>query len=187
MGLSSKRKRALKRLRSNASEVWEQQKAVLDQASEVLRQASRQAAQVGREDVVPRVKDAVDNRIRPAVASGISATRSAAGTARDRVVGEVLPAVASAIGSAVAVLETAKDPRVRAVAGRVGKTVSKAGAKVGVTTAKSAGPGRYILIGIGVVAFAGAAYAAWQTLRADDELWVADEVLDDDEEPTPAM
>ncbi len=37
------------------------------------------------------------------------------------------------------------------------------------------GPGRYILIGIGVVAAIGVAYAAWQTLRADDELWVDDE------------
>ena len=39
---------------------------------------------------------------------------------------------------------------------------------------KSAGPGRYILIGLGVVAVAGIAYAAWQTLRADDDLWIED-------------
>ena len=26
----------------------------------------------------------------------------------------------------------------------------------------------------GVVAFAGIAYAAWQTLRADDDLWIED-------------
>ena len=31
----------------------------------------------------------------------------------------------------------------------------------------------------GVVAVAGVAYAAWQTLRADDELWVSDEVDDE--------
>ena len=40
---------------------------------------------------------------------------------------------------------------------------------------ESSGPGRYILIGIGLVAVAGLAYAAWQTLRADAELWVSDE------------
>ena len=39
---------------------------------------------------------------------------------------------------------------------------------------KSAGPGRYILIGLGVVATLGVAYAAWQTLRADDDLWIED-------------
>ena len=41
------------------------------------------------------------------------------------------------------------------------------------------GPGRGCLAqdGVGVVAAAGVAYAAWQTLRADDELWVADDPL----------
>jgi hypothetical protein len=34
--------------------------------------------------------------------------------------------------------------------------------------------------GVGVVAAAGLAYAAWQTLRADDELWVSDEADDDE-------
>ncbi len=78
------------------------------------------------------------------------------------------------VGSALAMLEAAKDPRVRDVV----KRVSKAGQRVGIVEApKSTGPGRYILIGLGVVAFAGIAYAAWQTLRADDDLWIED--LDD--------
>ena len=70
------------------------------------------------------------------------------------------------------VLEAAKDPRVRDVV----RKVSRAGEKAGVVTMpkKSSGPGRYILIGLGVVAVAGVAYAAWQTLRADDELWIED-------------
>ena len=34
-----------------------------------------------------------------------------------------------------------------------------------------------ILIGIGVVTFAAIAYAAYQTLRADDELWIDDEAI----------
>ena len=37
------------------------------------------------------------------------------------------------------------------------------------------GVGGYFLIALGVIAVAGLAYAAWQTLRADDELWVVDE------------
>jgi hypothetical protein len=49
---------------------------------------------------------------------------------------------------------------------------------VGLGRSKSShGPGRYILIGVGVVAAAGIAYAAWQTLRADDDLWIDDEEL----------
>ena len=37
------------------------------------------------------------------------------------------------------------------------------------------GVGTYLAIGAGVIAAAGVAYAVWQTFRADDELWVADE------------
>ncbi len=174
MGLSRKRKRELKRLRSTASQLWDQQREILEQAGRVVREASLQAAHVGREEVVPRIKDAVDNRIRPGLATGVAATKTAAGMTRDKVVEDVLPAVASAIGSAVAVLEAAKDPRVRAAAGRIGRSVGKFSSKAGVTAVKSSGPGKYILIGVGAVAVVGAAYAAWQVLRADDELWVAD-------------
>jgi hypothetical protein len=54
---------------------------------------------------------------------------------------------------------------------------------------KGPGPGTFILIGLGVVAVAGVAYAAWQTLRADENLWIEDladvgaiDVGDDDED-----
>ncbi len=174
MGLSRKRKRELKRLRSTTSQLWDHQKEILEQATQVLKEASRQAAQVGREEVIPRMKDAVDNHIRPGVATGVAVTRSAVGTTRDKVVDDVLPAVASVIGSALAALEAAKDPRVRAAAGRIGKNVGKFSSRAGAVAAKSSGPGRYILVGVGAVAVAGIAYAAWQVLRADDELWVAD-------------
>ena len=40
--------------------------------------------------------------------------------------------------------------------------------------------GTYLAIGAGIIAAAGVAYAVWQTFRADDELWVADD------EPTPS-
>ena len=63
----------------------------------------------------------------------------------------------------------------------LGDTVEEiATEKVGIIKPKPVGAGRYILIGIGVVAAAAVAYAAWQTLRADDDLWVEDEP----EEPT---
>jgi hypothetical protein len=175
VGLSRKREKELDRLKGTAAHVWDEQKDVIDHASRVVREASRQAALLGREEVAPRVRDAVDNHIRPSLASA----RSAAGSTREKFVEEVLPGVASALSSAIAVLDAARDPRVREALGRVGKAGSKLGSKVGakvaVTPAKSSGPGRYILIGVGVVAAVGLAYAAWQTLRADDELWVTDE------------
>jgi 2-keto-3-deoxy-L-rhamnonate aldolase RhmA len=87
--------------------------------------------------------------------------------------------VSSALASALAVLEAAKNPEVRAAFARVSKGTRSLGEKAGIVPEKSPGPGRYILIGIGVVAFAGVAYAAWQTLRADDSLWI-----EDDPEPT---
>ena len=55
--------------------------------------------------------------------------------------------------------------------------VSKVGSKAGIV-AKSGGPGKYILIAVCSVVVAVIAYAAWQTLRADDELWVADDMGD---------
>ena len=39
------------------------------------------------------------------------------------------------------------------------------------------GAGGVVAIILGVAAAAGVLYAAWQTLRADDELWVADDPL----------
>lgn len=183
VGLSRKRRKELERLRGTASDLWDEQKEVLDRASRVVREASRQVAGLSREEVAPRVRDAVDNHLRPGVASGIAATRSAAGTTREKFVDDVLPAVTSALSSALAVIEASKNPQVREALSRVGKAGAKVGSKVGSkvvpSAAKSSGPGRYILIGVGLVAAAGLAYAAWQTLRADDELWVSDEPDDD--------
>ena len=42
---------------------------------------------------------------------------------------------------------------------------------------KSMGAGGVIAIILGAAAAIGVLYAAWQTLRADDELWVADDPL----------
>ena len=171
MALSRKRQRELKRLKRSAEELWDEQRDAIEHASAVLRDARRQAPNYAREEVAPRVRDAYEDNLRPAVESGFRATRRAASAARDRWSDDVIPAITGAVGSALAMLEAAKDPRVRDVA----RKVSRAGKRAGlVTPPKSSGPGRYILIGLGVVAFAGIAYAAWQTLRADDDLWIED-------------
>jgi hypothetical protein len=179
MALSRKREKELKRLREAAFELWDDQKDVLEHAQHVVREASHQAAQLSREEVAPRVRDAIDHNVRPAVATGIAAGRSVAGTARDRIQHDVLPAVSSALASALAVLEVSKDPRVREALGRVREFSDRLAPKVEVAPPKGAGPGRYILVGVALVAAAGVAYAAWQTLRADDELWVSDEETDE--------
>ena len=187
VALSRKRKKELKRLRGNADTLLQDQKDVLEQASKVVREASRQASNYAREEIAPRVRETYDDRVRPAVNSGLSVTRSAAHTAREKITDDVLPAVSGAIGSALAVLEAAKHPDVRkAIAdatSSASKTANKVGVKVGlVQPPKSSGPGKYILIGLAVVAVAGIAYAAYQTLRADDDLWIDDEIDESDVE-----
>ena len=169
MELSRKRKKELKKLRAAAYEIVENQRELLGQASNVARQAGHHAADIGRENVAPAVRDVYENRFVPGV-------NSVADTARDKLSHDVVPAISSALASAIAVLEVAKDPRVRDALKRANSAGTDLGKKVGIVPSKpTPGPGRYILIGIGVVAAVGVAYAAWQTLRADDELWVADE------------
>jgi len=214
MGLSRKRQRELSKLKDHAEELWDDQKDVLDHASQVVREASRQAANYAREEVSPRVHAALEDHVKPAVNSGLSTAKSAVTTTREKLSEDVFPAVSTALGSAFAVLDVAKDPHVRdaiknvkaagdqigskaaevsAKASAVGAKASKkaakaakAGKKAGKSFTKqvvkntplqkkSPGPGRYILIGIIVVGVAAVVYAAWQTLRADDDLWIDEE------------
>jgi hypothetical protein len=170
MGLSKKRQRELNRLKNQAESLWDDQREVLEHANKVMRDARRQAAAYTREEVAPRLRE------------GVAGARSVASSARERLVEDVLPAVSSALGSAIAVLEVSKNPHFREAVARVRNAGTSVGTKVGIVQPKPAGPGRYILIGLGVVAAAAIAYAAWQTLRADDDLWIDDEPasIDDD-------
>ncbi|MCU1638367.1 MAG: hypothetical protein JWL94_1014 [Microbacteriaceae bacterium] len=203
MGLSRKRGKELKKLKHSAADLWDEQRDVLERASDVVREARRQLSNASREEFVPRVRGAVDQHIVPVVTTGYTATKTAVGDVRHRVVHEVLPGVSSALAGALATLEVSKDPRVREIVRHVhstsdrvsanatkafaeaSKAYGKMGTKVGlVKPAPKArmGFGGYALIVLGVVAVAGVAYAAWQTLRADDELWVLDDT-DDTEVP----
>jgi hypothetical protein len=170
MALTRKRQRELNRLKGHADDLWDDQKEVLERANRVIRAASRHA----RDEVSSRGRDVYDSRVRPTVASGFAA-------GRERLVDDVFPVVSSALGSALAILEAARNPDVRAALGRATSAGRSVAARAGVVRSKpTPGPARYILIGVGVVAAAGIAYAAWQTLRADDDLWI------DDEESTEA-
>ena len=203
MGLSRKRAKELKRLKKAANELWEEQRDVLDRATTVVREAGRQIGNAGREEVVPRVRHTVDSQIRPAVHSGINATLTAVDDAKRKVSHDVIPGVSAALASAVATLDDIKDPRVREAmkhvhetsdlvskkaakayaeaSKRAGKAYKTYGTKVGIVKPKPAiGAGGVVLIVLGVLAVLGVAYAAWQTLRADDELWVVDEAESQD-------
>ncbi len=175
MALSRKRQKELNKLKRSAEELWDEQREALEHASAVLKDARRQAANYAREEVGPRVRDTYRQQVAPAVASVGASGRYAAASARDKFSEDVLPAISGAIGSALATLEVAKDPRVREALKRASSTAHRFGRSVQIVEPpKKSNPAKFILIGFGVIATATVLYAAWQTLRADDELWIED-------------
>jgi hypothetical protein len=215
MGLTRKRKRELSRLKEHAEGLWGDQKDVLEHASQVVREAKRQASNYAREEVSPRVRDTIDHNVKPAVATGVAATKTAVTSTKDKITDDFVPAVTSALGSALAVIEVAKDEKLRDAykvvteagdkvgknvnktatqlsgkAAKAAKSAAKAGKKTaikaGIVKKKSPGFGRYLLVGVIVVAVAGIAYAAWQTLRADDDLWVDEDGATDQDKDASA-
>lgn len=174
LSVARKRQRELDSLKRNAESLWKQQQDVLEQASRVARDARTQAGAVAREELAPRVRSAFE--------SGAGAVRGAAGGARRTLNDTVVPAVAGAAATALAAIDVARDRDIRAMIARTGGRV---GQRFGFAPAvveppkKSANPLPWILVGVGVVAAAAVGYAVWQTLRADDELWVEDEELEE--------
>ena len=166
MSLSRKRRKELTRLRKSADELWGRQQEVLERANVIAREARRQAGVLTREEVVPRVREGYEHYLRP----GVHATQDLADGVRRRIVDDVLPGIGNAIGTALSVGDMAKDARVRAALKRLHLE------KLAVVEKKGAGVGTYLAIGVAVAAAAGVAYAVWQTFRADDELWIADDV-----------
>jgi hypothetical protein len=91
-------------------------------------------------------------------------------------VGDVIPAVGTAVGTALSVVDHARAARSAAFAGEFTKARKEITKRASAATEKSGpGAGTVIAVGLGIVAAAGLLYAVWQTFRADDELWVADE------------
>ncbi|MBI5160874.1 MAG: hypothetical protein HY996_05610 [Micrococcales bacterium] len=176
MASSRKRAREFRKLKSRANSVAAEQRAVLDHASQVLREARRQLGDYARTDVAPAAMRTYDSRLKPTVARSVAASRAAAHTGRTRLADDVIPALAGAIGSTLASLDSARDPRVRAVAKKAGKQAAKYGAQArkAVRPQESSSPVRLVVVAVSLVAAGAVAYAAWQTLRADDELWIED-------------
>lgn len=177
-----KRRKQIKKLKGQTASLLGEQRKVLEHANAILAEARSNAADAARKDIAPRVQNAIDNGIRPAFATGVHAATSAAQSASHKFQSEVVPGLVSTAGSVLSVTDLAKDPRVKKIVknaqkkGKKGKKAKKAAAKyVPSQQKKGLGFGGVALIIVGVVAVAGAAYAAYQTLRADDDLWVADD------------
>ena len=177
MSLSRKRKKELRKLQHQANTLWESQQVLIGQAGEVAREAGRQLGNYNREQVVPTVQHTYEKYAAPYVEQGVATSKK---VYNDKVV----PTAGALIGSALSVWDAATEKRHDLAAGRgfgsidlaaIQKKADKYGKKA--TKQLSLGPGGVIAILLGIAAAAGVGYAAWQTLRADDELWVADDPL----------
>ncbi|MFT4210398.1 MAG: DNA helicase [Microbacterium sp.] len=187
--LTRKRKKELRKLQNQANKLWDSQQVLVGEAADVAREAGRQLGNYNREHVVPAVQAGYQRYAEPYVTRGLSASR--------RVLSDgVVPAAGAVVGGALSVWDAAADTRARIAAGR-GLTLpdsaalQKKAAKYSAATTKKLsarlaalepkrkgiGAGGIIALILGGIAAAGVLYAAWQTLRADDELWVADDPL----------
>lgn len=184
MSLSRKRKKELRKLQDQAQTLWESQQVLLGQAGTIAREAGRQLGHFNREQVVPAVQEGYEKYAAPYVEQGVATGRKVYNS-------KVVPAAGAVVGSALSVWDAAKEKRESLAAGRgfgaidVAK-IQKAADKYSAQTAKrlvaqpakkKRSAGGIVAIILGVAAAAGVLYAAWQTLRADDELWVADDPL----------
>ncbi len=160
MSLTRKRKKELRRLQHDATELWEHQQQLVGHAADVAREASRQLAGVGREQVLPAVQDTYNRHFAPSVNRGVKVGREV----MDK---KVLPAVGGVIGTAMSAWDVAN-------AKRQGLSFMREPAA---PVKRGPGAGSIIAMILGVAAAAGVVYAAWQALRTDDELWVADDPL----------
>ena len=192
MSLSRKRKKELRRLQDQANKLWETQQVLVGEAASVAREAGRQLGNYNREHVAPAVQANYDKYAAPYVEKGVK-------TAQHVFNEKLVPAAGTVVGSALSVWDAANDTRSKLAAGRglslpdfdaMGKKAKKNSKKAqkkmtakvdaaarAATPSRGIGAGGVIAIILGVAAAVGVLYAAWQTLRADDELWVADDPL----------
>jgi hypothetical protein len=166
VSLSRKRKKELRKLQTQANSLWESQQILVGEAAGVAREAGRQLGHLHREEIRPRVAAGYETYAAPYVEKG------------RRVVNDtVIPAAGAVVGSALSVWDAANDTRSRLASGR-GIDLPASWRKAAPAPVKQGiGAGGVIAIILGVAAALGVLYAAWQTLRADDELWVADDPL----------
>lgn len=168
MSLSKKRKKELRKLQDSAVQLWEAQQVLVADAAQVAREAGRQLGNFNREHVGPVIDEKYHHYVEPVVdrvSPYVESSRHASKRFLDR---KVAPVVGGAIGKTLSALDAANDARIKYAKKRAGIPLVE-------PKKRSAGP--IIALVLGVAAAAAVLYAAWQTLRADDELWVADDPL----------
>ncbi|QKJ17967.1 DNA helicase [Microbacterium hominis] len=191
MSLSRKRKKELKQLQKQANTLWESQQVLVGEAASVAREASRQLGHFGREQVAPTVQATYDQYAAPYVDKSMKYSKNV-------LENKIVPTAGAVVGSALSVWDAANETRERLAAGKGlqmpdAKTYAKKADKYSKSATKKLskklsaiepasqkqgmGAGGVIALILGIAAAAGVIYAAWQTLRADDELWVADDPL----------
>lgn len=170
MSLSRKRKKELRKLQDQANRLWESQQVLVGEAATVAKEARRQLGNYSREQLMPQAKGTYEKYAAPYVDKGLSVSRHVVNDT-------VVPAAGAVVGSALSVWDAANETRAKLASGR-GLSFPRLHAPVIEPPKKRGiGAGGVIAIIFGVAAALGVAYAAWQTLRADDELWVADDPL----------
>jgi len=189
VSVNRKRKKELRRLQVQANSLWESQQVLVGEAANIAREASRQLGHFGREQVVPSVQAGYGKYAAPYVDKGMQFSKNVLSD-------KVVPTAGAVVGSALSVWDAANDTRSRLASGRgfampdaatYAKKADKYGAQASKRMAqklrvldppkRGIGAGGVVAIILGVAAAIGVVYAAWQTLRADDELWVADDPL----------
>lgn len=131
-------------------------------------------------------RDALVGTVVPALSSVASAALSLADEASGRlgVPGDGAKKVAAALGGVTKQGEKSRQKAALKIA--AGATAAKGAAKAAKGAGTAAKAARSGGIGVGgtigillvLTALAGIGYAIWQTLRADDDLWVADDEVD---------
>lgn len=189
MSLNSKRKKELRKLQARANNLWESQQLLVGEAGVIAREAGRQLGNFSREQVIPGVQAGYGKYAAPYVDKSKQYSKQVLAE-------KVVPTAGAVVGSALSVWDAAGDTRARLASGkgfvmpdattyakRADKYSAQASKRLASKLAvldppkRGIGAGGVIAIILGVAAAVGVLYAAWQTLRADDELWVADDPL----------
>jgi len=111
VSLNSKRKKELRKLQSQANNLWESQQVLVGEAANIAREAGRQLGNFGREQVVPGVKGGYGRYAAPYVDRSKQFSKQ---VLADRVV----PTAGAVVGSALSVWDAANDTRSRLASGK---------------------------------------------------------------------
>ncbi|WP_317139562.1 DNA helicase [Microbacterium betulae] len=170
LSLSRKQKKELKKLQQSATQLWEAQQVVASGAADIAKKAGHQLETFGRKQVAPTVEEKYHEYVEPYVDRARPYVERGVKTSKKFIDHSVVPVAGTVVGKALSAWDVANDTRLNLARTRAGlPEITKKKKK------SNAGP--VVAIVLGVAAAAGVLFAAWQTLRADDELWVADDPL----------